>query len=77
MSEKYQNKIRKEIASNYKKMYSQLLNVIDLKIQSQSFIQRLKVAMKYLFFVRSLIYTIKRSIKNGKNEILFIEKYSC
>ena len=49
MSERYQKKIRKEIASNYKKMYSQLLDVIDLKIQSQSFIQRLKVAMKYLF----------------------------
>ena len=49
MSGKYQKKIRKEIASNYKKMYSQLLDVIDLKVQSQSFIQRLKVAMKYLF----------------------------
>lgn len=49
MSEKYQKKIRKEIASNYKKMYSQLLDVIDLKVQSQSFIHRLKVAMKYLF----------------------------
>ena len=50
MSERYQKKIRREIASNYKKMYSQLLDVIDLKVQSQSFIQRLKVAMKYLFF---------------------------
>ena len=49
MSDKYQKKIRKEIASNYKKMYSQLLDVIELKVQSQSFIQRLKVAMKYLF----------------------------
>ena len=49
MSEKYLKKIRKEIASNYKKMYSQLLDVIDLKVQSQSFIKRLKVAMKYLF----------------------------
>lgn len=49
MSEKYHKKIRKEITSNYKKMYSQLLDVIDLKVQSQSFIQRLKVAMKYLF----------------------------
>jgi hypothetical protein len=49
MSERYQKKIRREIASNYKKMYSQLLDVIDLKVQSQSFIQRLKVAMKYLF----------------------------
>lgn len=49
MSERYQKKIRREIASNYKKMYSQLLDVIDLKIQSQSFIKRLKVAMKYLF----------------------------
>lgn len=49
MSEKYQKKIRKEIASNYKKMYSQLLDVIELNVQSQSFTQRLKVAMKYLF----------------------------
>ena len=49
MSEKYQKKIRREIASNYKKMYSQLLDVIDLKVQSQSFIKRFKVAMKYLF----------------------------
>ena len=49
MSERYQKKIRREIASNYKKMYSQLLDVIELKVQSQSFIQRLKVAMKYLF----------------------------
>ena len=49
MSERYQKKIRREIASNYKKMYSQLLDVIDLKVQSQSFIKRLKVAMKYLF----------------------------
>lgn len=49
MSEKYQKKIRKEIASNYKKMYSQLLDMVELKVQSQSFIQRLKVAMKYLF----------------------------
>jgi len=49
MSERYQKKIRKEISSKYKKMYSQLLDVIDLKVQSQSFIQRLKVAMKYLF----------------------------
>lgn len=49
MSDKYQKKIRKEIASNYKKMYSQLLDMIELKLQSQSFIQRLKVAMKYLF----------------------------
>ena len=49
MSEKYQKKIRKEITSKYKKMYSQLLDVIDLKIQSQSFIKRLKVSMKYLF----------------------------
>ena len=49
MSGKYQKKIRKEIASNYKKMYSQLLDMIDLKAQSQSFIQRLKIAMKYLF----------------------------
>ena len=49
MSEKYQKKTRKKIASNYKKMYSQLLDVIDLKVQSQSFIQRLKVVMKYLF----------------------------
>ena len=49
MSEKYQKKIRKEIASNYKKMYSQLLDMIELNVQSQSFIQRLKVAMKYLF----------------------------
>ena len=49
MSERYLKKIRKEIASNYKKMYSQLLDVIDLKVQSQSFIKRLKVAMKYLF----------------------------
>lgn len=49
MSEKYQKKIRKEIASNYKKMYSQLLDMIELNIQSQNLIQRLKVAMKYLF----------------------------
>ena len=49
MSERYHKKIRKEIASNYKKMYSQLLDVIELKVQSQSFIQRLKVAMNYLF----------------------------
>ena len=49
MSGKYQKKIRKEIASNYKKMYSQLLDMVELKLQSQSFIQRLKVAMKYLF----------------------------
>lgn len=49
MSEKYQKKIRKEINSKYKKMYSQLLYMIDLNVQSQSFIQRLKVAMKYLF----------------------------
>ena len=49
MSEKYQKKIRKEIASKYKKMYSQLLDMIELNVQSQSFIQRLKVAMKYLF----------------------------
>lgn len=49
MSDKYQKKIRKEIAGNYKKMYSQLLDMIELKVQSQSFIQRLKVAMKYLF----------------------------
>lgn len=49
MSEKYQKKIRKEINSKYKKMYSQLIYMIDLKLQSQSFIQRLKVAMKYLF----------------------------
>ena len=49
MSERNQKKIRREFASNNKKMYSQLLDVIDLKVQSQSFIQRLKVAMKYLF----------------------------
>ena len=49
MSEKYQKKIRKEIAGNYKKMYSHLLDMVELKVQSQSFIQRLKVAMKYLF----------------------------
>ena len=56
MSEKYQKKIRREIASNYKKMYSQLLDVIDLKVQSQSFIQRLKVAMKYLFCKKFDLY---------------------
>ena len=42
MSEKYNKKIRKQ-------MYSQLLNMVNLKVKSQSFIQRLKVAMKYLF----------------------------
>ena len=49
MSGKYQKKIRKEIASNYKKMYSQLLDMVELELQSQSFIKRLKVAMRYLF----------------------------
>lgn len=56
MSEKYQKKIRKEIASNYKKMYSQLLDMIELDVQSQSFIQRLKVAMKYLFCKKFDLY---------------------
>ena len=56
MSEKYQKKIRKEIASNYKKMYSQLLDMVELKVQSQSFIQRLKVAMKYLFCKKFDLY---------------------
>lgn len=56
MSEKYQKKIRKEIASNYKKMYSHLLDMVELKVQSQSFIQRLKVAMKYLFCKKFDLY---------------------
>ena len=56
MSEQYQKKIRKEIASNYKKMYSHLLDMVELKVQSQSFIQRLKVAMKYLFCKKFDLY---------------------